>query len=173
MPKYTLTTDEGVKINRRQFLICLGAVLLWITFIFCHSLQPAAVSSSKSTYVLTLFQRFFPFGFTEHFIRKMAHFTEFGVLGVLSGALFCGCCQRLRTVFLFSVMTGMSTALCDETIQLFVDGRSGQISDVWIDVAGTAAGAVLALSIRAVWRRREFIRRGKRHDQDTGGTGNY
>lgn len=173
MPKHTLTADESVKINRKQFLICLGAVLLWIAFIFCHSLQPAAVSSSKSTYILTLLQRFFPFGFTEYFIRKMAHFTEFCVLGILSGTLFCGCCQRLRTVFLFSVMTGMSTALCDETIQLFVDGRSGQISDVWIDVAGTAAGAVLVLLIRAVWRQREFIRRGKQHDQDTDGTGKY
>ena len=150
--------------NKKQFQICLGAVLLWIIFIFCRSLQPADVSSSESTGVLTLLQRFVPFGLTEHFIRKLGHFTEFGVLGVLSGTLFCGCCQRPRTGFLFAVMTGMSAALCDETIQLFVEGRNGQIPDVWIDIAGTAAGAALVLLIWAVWRRKE---RRKRHDQDT------
>ena len=154
MPEYVLS-DERMKGSKKRLLIWLGAVLLWIIFIFGHSLQPADVSSSESTRVLILFQRFVPFGFTEHFIRKLGHFTEFGVLGVLSGTLFCGCCQRLRTGFLFAVMTGMSTALCDETIQLFVAGRNGQIPDVWIDTAGTIAGAALVLSIRAIHRRRK------------------
>lgn len=149
MPKYILT-DE--RMSKKQFLICLGAVLLWITFIFCRSLQPADISSSESSWVLALLQRLVPFNLTEHFIRKLAHFTEFGVLGVLAGILFCGCCQHLWTGLLFAVMTGMFTALCDETIQLFVAGRTGQIPDVWIDVAGTAVGAVLVLSIWTIWR---------------------
>ena len=136
--------------NNKQFHICLGAVLLWIVFIFCRSLQPADVSSSESGWVLALLQRIVPFELTEHFVRKLGHFTEFGVLGVLSGTLFFGRCQRLRIGFLFAVVTGMSVALCDETIQLFVAGRTGQIPDVWIDVAGTAAGAALALAVRAV-----------------------
>ena len=140
--------------SRRQFLICLGAVLLWITFIFSRSLQPADISSLESQWILALFRRIMPFEPTEHFIRKLGHFTEFGVLGVLSAILFCGRCRHLRTGLLSAVMTGMVTALCDETIQLFVAGRTGQIPDVWIDVAGTAAGAVLALSVRVIWRRR-------------------
>ena len=28
----------------------------------------------------------------------------------------------------------------DETIQLFVEGRSGQVSDVWLDLAGALCG---------------------------------
>ena len=142
-----------MKINKKQSLICLGALLLWITFIFCRSLQPADISSSESSRVLALLQRLVPFGLTEHFIRKLAHFTEFGVLGVLAGTLFYGRCQHLWTGLLFAIMTGMSTALCDETIQLFVAGRTGQISDVWIDIAGTAVGAVLMLFIWAIWHR--------------------
>ena len=138
--------------SRRQFLICLGAVLLWITFIFSRSLQPADISSLESQWILALFRRIMPFELTEHFIRKLGHFTEFGVLGVLSAILFCGRCRHLRTGLLSAVMTGMVTALCDETIQLFVAGRTGQIPDVWIDVAGTAVGAVLALSVRVIWR---------------------
>ena len=140
--------------SKKRFLICLGAVLLWIVFIFSRSLQSGDISSLESQWVLALLQRHAPFDLTEHFIRKLGHFTEFGVLGALSGILFCGRCQRQRTGFLFAVMTGMSAALCDETIQLFVDGRTGQIPDVWIDVAGTAAGAALALAVRAVRRRK-------------------
>lgn len=162
--------------SRKQFLICLGAVLLWIAFIFCRSLQPADVSSSESSSVLALLRRLVPFELSEHFVRKLAHFTEFGVLGVLAGILFCGSCQRLRTGFLFAVMTGMSTALCDETIQLFVAGRTGQIPDVWIDVAGAAAGAVLALAIRAIWRRKNrgaYSQHRKRLAQDADDLGKY
>ena len=162
MSKYDLT-DEKMKPSKKRFLICLGAVLLWIAFIFGHSLQPAEVSSSESTQALSLLQRIVPFGLTERIVRKLGHFTEFAVLGVLSGTLFCGCCQRTRTGFLFAVMTGMSTALCDETIQLFVEGRNGQIPDVWIDIAGVVAGAVLVLLIRA-------IRHRNAHDQDTDNT---
>ena len=162
MLKFDLT-DE--KMSKKQFLICLGAVLLWIAFIFFHSLQPVDVSTSESTRVLALLRRIVPFELTEHFVRKMSHYAEFCVLGVLLGTLFCGCCQHLRTGFLFAVMAGMSTALCDETIQLFVEGRSGQISDVWIDIAGVVTGAVLVLSIQAIRRRKA---RRKRHDQDTG-----
>ena len=166
MPKHDFT-DEKMKMSRKRFLICLGALLLWIAFIFGHSLQPADVSTSESTGVRTLLQRIVPFGLTERFIRKMGHFIEFGVLGVLSGALFCGCCRHPRTGFLFAVMTGMTIALCDETIQLFVEGRNGQVPDVWIDVAGAAAGAVLVLLIRAVLRRKA---RRKRRDQGAGNT---
>lgn len=140
--------------NKNQFLISSGAVLLWIVFIFCRSLQPVDASILESKWVLSLLQRLVPFELTEHFVRKLAHFTEFAVLGALAGALFGGCCRRLWIGLLFAAMTGVATALCDETIQLFVDGRTGQIPDVWIDVAGATTGAVLALSVWAILRRR-------------------
>lgn len=140
--------------NRRQFIVCRTAVLLWILFIFCRSLQPADISGVESKWVLALLQRVVPFELTEHFVRKLAHFTEFAVLGVLAGALFGGRCHYLWTGLLFAAMTGVVTALCDETIQLFVAGRSGQIQDVWLDVAGASTGAVLALAVRALWRRK-------------------
>ena len=46
------------------------------------------------------------------------------------------------------------TALCDETIQLFVPGRSGQIADVWLDTAGYLTGALLTLLIFSLCRKR-------------------
>ena len=140
--------------SKNQFLICSAAVLLWIVFIFCRSLQPLDTSTLESKWVLALLQRLVPFELTEHFVRKLAHFTEFAVLGLLAGILFGGRCQHLWTGLLFAAMTGAATALCDETIQLFVAGRTGQIPDIWIDVAGATTGAVLALAAQAIRRRR-------------------
>ena len=128
-------------------------MLIWIFVIFLHSLQPSDISGSKSKWVLALLQRLVPFELTEHFIRKLAHFTEFAVLGVLAGALFGSHFKHLWAGLLFAAMTGIVTALCDETIQLFVEGRSGQIQDVWLDVAGASTGALLALGVQALRRR--------------------
>lgn len=146
--------EKFSKMSKKHFLISLGAVLLWIIFIFCRSLQPADAATLESKWVLALLQRFVPFTLTQHFVRKLAHFTEFAVLGMLAGILFGGRCRSLWSGLLFAVMTGIVTALCDETIQLFVAGRSGQITDVWLDVSGAFTGTVLTLAVRIVWHRR-------------------
>ena len=44
-------------------------------------------------------------------------------------------------------------SLLDETIQLFTEGRSGQISDVWLDMAGALTGTVLYLAARRIYLR--------------------
>ena len=139
----------------KKFNYLLFLVLAMIVFIFSRSLRPADVSATESKLALSLLQSLVPFALTEHFIRKLAHFTEFAVLGILAGLMFGERCRHLWSGLLFAVMTGIVTALCDETIQLFVDGRTGQIPDIWIDIAGAAAGAVLALSVRALWRRKD------------------
>ena len=132
-------------------LVLLG----WIIFIFCRSLQPVDASRLESQWVLDLLQRLVPLKLSMHVVRKLAHFTEFAVLGCLAGLLFGGRCRHLWTGLLFAVMTGVITALCDETIQLFVPGRGGQLPDVWLDVAGAFTGAALVLVGRALWDRRK------------------
>ena len=44
-------------------------------------------------------------------------------------------------------MAALFVAFVDETIQLFVEGRSGQVSDIWIDIAGAALGIIITLAI--------------------------
>lgn len=46
-------------------------------------------------------------------------------------------------------------ASMDEMIQLFVDGRSGQISDVALDSIGALTGILLILGLRFLWCRRK------------------
>ena len=45
--------------------------------------------------------------------------------------------QDRKSKFHSSVLS----AFIDETIQLFVEGRSGQITDVWLDMAGIYMGS--------------------------------
>ncbi len=84
-------------------------------------------------------------------LRKCAHFGEYALLGVLTAA-------ALRTGTHFSwpaaLLPGTFAALCDETIQLFVPGRSGQITDVWLDTAGYLTGALLTLLLFRLCRKR-------------------
>ena len=45
------------------------------------------------------------------------------------------------------------TALCDETVKIFIAGRVAQISDIWLDFAGAMAGILLMWLISAIKRR--------------------
>lgn len=139
--------------KRNRLLLCLAALVAWTAFIFCRSLQPADISTTESQWALDILRRLLPFELTMHTVRKLAHFTEFAVLGVLAGILFGGRCRRQMFGLLFSAMTGVVTALCDETLQLFVPGRTGQVQDVWLDIAGASSGAALALLIRWIVRK--------------------
>ena len=136
--------------NRRAsriLTVCAGA---WLLVIWGQSCMPAAHSGAESGALLTLVQAFLPH-MTDHILRKCAHFGEYALLGVFTAA-------ALRTGTHFSwpaaLLPGTLAALCDETIQLFVPGRSGQITDVWLDTAGSLTGALLTLLIFFLCRKR-------------------
>lgn len=77
-------------------------------------------------------------------LRKLAHFSEYGLLGVLwTMELWLGPHREKRRGAMERLSFCMLTAFLDETIQLFVPGRSGEIRDVWIDTAGAWTGIVI------------------------------
>ncbi|MFR4511207.1 MAG: VanZ family protein [Clostridium sp.] len=111
-------------------------ILVYLCFIYGNSLTPAAISSKESGYFLAKIQDFLAgagmdaWWLTEHLVRKAAHFTEYAGLGFLL-AMNTG--AGIAPVF--CLLKGNVTAVLfmpfvDETIQLFVECRSGQISDV-------------------------------------------
>lgn len=116
------------------------ASILWLMLIFLHSSMPAEVSRAESGGLFYLLSQAFPF-LTEHMLRKLAHFGEFAILGVFLG-------QSLRPSYIRVLLAGLLCALCDETIQLFVAGRSSQVSDIWVDFAGVLAAAGFLWVIR-------------------------
>lgn len=128
-------------------------LIAYILFIFSNSLTPADESSAESGFVLRLVhQAINSVGLTapwltEHIIRKCAHFGEYTVLGILlfqsMNHLGVGVAARrqLHMLLIFFV------PFVDETLQLFTEGRSGQISDVWLDMSGVITGTILYLCI--------------------------
>lgn len=75
-------------------------------------------------------------------LRKMAHAAEFAALGVELTVLLRVLLRKEGSLLL---LCGVTVALTDETIQLFVSGRAGLVKDVWIDMGG------FCLGIFAVW----------------------
>ncbi len=125
--------------RKRGFWIALSLTILWLCVIFGHSMMPASVSDDESRGVLAIVQRFLPF-VTHHMVRKLAHFSVFAVLGGLLTVTFW---QLPRFSAMKPLGCALLSALTDETIQLFVEGRSGQISDVWLDAFGALLATLL------------------------------
>ena len=134
-------------------VIFTAALIACVWFIFSNSMAVAAVSEQSSGKVLHLMQavlrRLHMSGLanrlTMHIVRKMAHFCEY----MLEGFLLMLCMRvysrhPLRHISM-PMLGGVLTALTDETIQLFSDGRSGQITDVWLDSAGVMGGILVAI----------------------------
>lgn len=129
--------------KRSILYVCLGLTLL---FIWGNSLMPASVSGAFSGFVKELLSRFFTVVEEtegDGVLRKLAHGTEFAVLGaelLLLGRIHSWPWSQV-------VLCGFGTAFLDETIQLFVAGRCGAIRDVWIDMGGFFVGVLLCLMI--------------------------
>lgn len=178
-----MKTDKG---KSRARIMTLLLLLLWMAVIFWFSAQDATksggLSSSLSEKLAFLQNRVLHLGWTKQKImeisiwlekplRKCAHASEYGLLGMLmlahlntyripktvtvptekAGESGWGTSLRIRVL--------LAEALCvlyaatDEFHQLFVEGRSGQFTDVCIDGAGALLG-ILIMTIVSYWRSR-------------------
>ena len=146
--------------SKRFRVIFMLLTALSILFAFVHSLMPSSVSDAESNGFVLLLQSFFQlFGVTPEavpgVVRKLAHYTEFSVIGAM-----LTCCaysfDRIKPYrFLIQILfVGLLTAVTDETIQLFVEGRAGMIADVWIDFSGVITGSLILLLILLSRKRR-------------------
>ena len=133
----------------------LAAVVLIVAFIWGNSVLSRAASRQESRVVLVWVRPFLELfvgrgNVTLNLVRKLAHVTEFTVLGATLGALFA----RMRRWYLLSLALGAAVAAVDETIQLFSQ-RGSQLSDVGIDVCGVLLGILLCALFRALLRKKE------------------
>lgn len=142
---------------RRSYSHLLTIVTLWLLLVFCQSLLPAGASCVQSGRVLALLRRLLPLPLTMHTVRKGAHLLEFFVLGVLTAGMCRRHCGRRRIWLLTTAVVGMAVGLCDETLQLFAEGRSGNLADVWLDCLGSVCGGgVACITVRKNKKKAEY-----------------
>lgn len=133
----------------------------YIGFIFYNSMTPAVESSAQSGFVLEQVLRLLDavgleqVQMTEYIIRKTAHVLEYALMGMLLYQCLSQYTLSVRERLGGQILVSVLIPLVDETIQLFTTGRSGQISDVWLDFTGAIGGAVLLYLLMRSWARKE------------------
>jgi VanZ family protein len=80
-------------------------------------------------------------------VRKLAHFSEYAILGYLVGRLRGSLGRQRRVEFALTVAWVLLAPVIDESIQLLVPGRSGSPVDVLIDLSGVVLGSAVALAL--------------------------
>lgn len=123
-------------------------VIVWMGVIFSFSNEKAEDSTDLShevvenvVVVLTDIEKDTPkmdkvVSRVNHPVRKCAHFFVYFVLGFLvMNAFYINGVSKKRIIY--STIICMLYSISDELHQLYVDGRSGQISDVLLDTSAS------------------------------------
>ena len=157
----THSSREASRINIKTYkhliIIVMALIAATLAFIWGNSLESVTVSGNFSKSVLKAVRPFFEIivgkgNVTEHFVRKTAHFVEFGTLGC-EAALFIILRRHTRArQIVIILLAGLAAAGIDEALQL-LSGRGSQVSDVLLDFCGAVTGTVCVLLIYGVVRR--------------------
>ena len=135
-------------------LIVATIAIAWI-----HSAMPGDVSSDESGFVFELLAPVLKLILpdrlvTEHLERKLAHLSEYAVLGA-ELAMYVSLVYEISIRNFVRILSfGATAAFIDETIQIF-SGRGPAIADVWIDIAGCTFGAGIVCLISLFKQRKK------------------
>lgn len=136
--------------NRRGWSIVFWMLaILWIALVFLLSRQTAADSTKLSRPVTEIVLRLFPgleldTATLEPILRKTAHGVMFAVEGLLLGL---ACMMNFGRWAGAALSIGISAllAVSSELVQTMAEGRSCELRDMGIDLAGALAGLGLAM----------------------------
>ena len=149
---------------RKVIAIFALLILMTVGFIWGNSLKNIEQSSAQSTPVAESLQPVLdPQEKIEKpvfhdFVRKLAHVTEFFVLGVFAAGFALSLGAYLKKLFIsMPILLTLTVAVGDEFIQHFT-GRGSQVTDVMLDFSGSLAG--LGIAWLTVWVFKK-IRKGK------------
>lgn len=131
--------------NKKQIIYFILTVI-WMIIIFMFSNAPADDSTDTSKgliyNVVSVYEKVFNKSINkeyfceklDHPVRKIAHFTLYFILGffVYHVFLYSKINWKNFPTFIICLLYSIS----DEIHQIFIPGRSGQISDVVIDCLG-------------------------------------
>lgn len=138
-------------------IILIFLILVWMGIVFYYSSQNSGKSSGLSLKISRAITKDENQAKkVEPYIRKDAHLSEYIVGGMLFIGLFLTFDIKESYKILSSILCGVLYAISDETHQLFVPGRAGQVQDVLIDSIGVCLGVFgLMLVIEIIKRKRK------------------
>jgi len=159
-----------MKIAYLRFILWV-AVILWMVLIFSLSAQPASESSSLSGQTIRKVAEFTIPNFNnisheqqtsiiadlQHTARKTAHMLIYLALGALCTSVLSQYALKIKMRLIGAIAICAGYAITDELHQLFVKGRSAQISDVCIDSCGAMIGIILVMLVVIIYRRHYFL----------------
>lgn len=127
----------------RRFVLSAIVTIIWMVIIFLFSAQNGDESSETSSRIVLLICSFLNYSPSPNAleiltvcVRKAAHMTEFGILGLLTfNTLYRGF-GSFHSIYPLAFAFASLYAATDEIHQLFIGGRSGQFTDWIIDSTG-------------------------------------
>ena len=143
-----------------RILLSVACVLM-VAFIFSNSLKTGAVSLADSSSVVNTVKDYAGVlapdskvanatgtGYEKlhAFVRRMAHFSEFAVFGVLLVSCYFSFTHRKKWLFCPAIAI-IGVAVTDELLQGRVPGRVSDIADVVMDVLGGFSGGMVAMAV--------------------------
>jgi len=145
--------------NRKDLIYWL-LVVAWMGVIFYFSSKPANESDKQSLLIINSINQILNelsikvqliFEQWNFSIRKLAHLTEYAILGILLYNAF-RVSRVEKNLIPYSLLICMIYAITDEIHQLFVPGRTGKIVDVGVDSLGGVLGLIFMILLMSVQR---------------------
>ena len=152
-----------MEINKKQ--IIYGAlVIIWMVVVFMFSNQPAEKSSKQSGEItdkvvkaitkdskeVTQSQK----DTIETIVRKCAHFVLYLIGGFLMANFINTTKVQNMNIIIYAILFTLIYACTDEVHQYFVEGRSCELRDIFIDTAGGSIGTLTFWMFRKILRRK-------------------
>ena len=144
---------------KKTYFLCF--LVVCVTFFIWHnSLQDAANSEEASLFFVALVKKFLTgfqlkvaTGNLDHTLRKLAHLSEFTVLGYCLAAVMMHLTRdKVSSSVLNALGFGFVIAATDELLQIFSIGRACELRDVGLDLLGVILGVAVYYVARWVGR---------------------
>ena len=136
-------TELEFQTKWRVWLLSYASLFIWICVIFYLSSESGSMNKT-SAFIRPLLEFLFPSANEESlqiyhaYIRKFAHLSVYGILGILSSRAFLTR-KHLRWI-VYSIIVCALVAILDETNQSFISTRTGSVYDVLLDCVGAVFG---------------------------------
>ena len=145
-------------------IIGLLIIILWMLVIFNFSSKASNISNCTSKGIINIAIMVYEhatnktidsekwINILNYPVRKLAHFTEYFILGLLLYQYLKF--FKFKYSYVYAGLIAILFACSDEYHQLYVSGRTGQIKDVIVD----ASGVIIALIITYIIEKKQKIK---------------